>query len=187
MKKSIIVTTISIWALLCASMAYSQMGPGMGGGMMMEGEEMGRMHERGERGYGMGRGMGSGPGYMHGDCFSHLAIADGLDLSKDQAEKLSKMKSHFRKERIKLQAALKIAKIEYGELLSEDKVDMKAVEKKVREIANLKAESMLNSAKASADMRNILTAEQRAKAKELMRDRRQQCGMSGVWQDRGDQ
>ena len=187
MKKSIIVSTVSLLALLCTSMAYSQMGSGMGGGMMMEGEEMDRMNERGEHGYGMGRGMGKGPGYMHGDCFSHLAIADGLDLSSDQAEKLSKLKSHFRKERIRVKAALKIAKIEYGDLLGEDKVDMKVVEKKVREIANLKAESMLNSAKASTDMRSILTPEQRAKAKELMRDRRRQCGMSGTWQDRGDQ
>ncbi len=193
MNRPIIFSIIISLALFCTSSAYAEtgrgmgpgMGQGMGPGMMDHDEYMERMRRGGGYGQGKGYGMGMhGKGGMHGYCFSYMSVMDELDLSDEQAEKLRKKKSSFRKEQIRLKAAMKVAKIDYKDLLSEEKVDMKAVEKKVRKIADLVAEQMMNSAKASSEMRMVLSKEQRTKSREFMRKRKQQCGMFGRWPDK---
>jgi len=181
MKKSVIISTVGTLVLLYTSIAYSQPDRGMGPGMMSDDDRPGMMYERGGYGYGMGAYGGR---HMYEGCFSHEDILAELDLSEEQSEKIRKEESKFRKEQIRLRAAMKVAKIEYSDMLHEDKVDMKAVEKKVKEIADLKAQSMMNSAKASSVMRGVLSEEQRSKMKVLIREKKQNCPSMGGWGDK---
>ena len=183
MNRHIIFSLIIFLAIFCTTFVYAGTDQtGTGPAMMEHGEYMQKIHKEGRYGRGMGYGMGYGVGVhsggeMHDYCYSYLAVIDELDISDEQAEKMRKQKSRFRKEQIRLQAAMKVAKIDYKDLLSAEKVNMKAVEKKVREIADLVAEEMMNSAKASSEMRSVLSKGQRAKLKDLMRERKLQCRM----------
>jgi len=129
---------------------------------------------------------GEGPGMMdkehsphmgycsEGDCFRHLSMIDELDLSNEQHEKLTAIKLSFKKERIMLQAKMKVAKMEYHELLKKEKPNLKTIEKKIDQIINLKRDLMLNSASTSIAAREILSSEQLKKARGLMRDKKDQ-------------
>ena len=113
MNKVVIFSIITSLALFSTSFAYAEagqgMGPGrgqgMGQGMMGHDEYMEMMRKGGGYGYGKGYGMGMyGKGGMQEYCFSYLSVIDELDLSDEQAEKIRKKKSSFRKEQIRLKA-----------------------------------------------------------------------------------
>jgi len=169
MKKNTILLAGFILILFLSSAAIAQMGRGMGPGMMSD-EEM--MEKRGQ-------GSGYGMGGMHGSCISYMLLMEELDLNETQAEKLKEIKNNYKKEQIRLKADKKIAHIEYGEALAEETVNLKEVEKIVKKIADIKTKLLMNAAEASANARKILTKEQRAKVKELARERRSQCQMQG--------
>lgn len=171
MKKKTILLAGLILILFSSSAAIAQMGQGMGPGMMSDKEMM--EHRDQGMGYGMG-GM-----HMHEGCISYMALMDDLDLSENQADKIKEIKNSYKKEKIRLKADMKIAHIEYGEALSQDTVNLKEVEKIVNKIAALKAKLLMNSAEASAKARSVLTREQRAKLKELARERKANCRMQG--------
>lgn len=146
----------------------------MGQGMEMMCEKMGMMG-------GMGQGMGMmgkmGMRHMKGKHHFYLKYAEKLGLSDDQTEELRKIKSSFKKGYILDRAKLKVARIELEELLDSDRVDMKMVEKKVKEITALKGKLMLNWIKARVEAREVLTEEQREKARGLIRERREEYMM----------
>ena len=86
---------------------------------------------------------------------------------------------------------MRIVQIELKDLLSQDPVDMKAVEAKVKELEMMKTEMHLSHIKAMEDIRTKLTPEQRKKLKEMIESRPrpmmegmgmkhdQECGMKG--------
>ncbi len=177
MKRVVVVTLTMMFVGMGVSAAFAQM---MGQGMGMGSEERREMMER--RG---GYGMGYGPGMMgmHGGmgegCFSHFEVLKELDLSEGQEEKLRALKSKFRKAMVMVNASLKVAMMEFGELMASDTLDMRAVEDKIGEITELKGRHLMNAAKASEETRNILSREQLKKARKLIRKGLGACGPGG--------
>jgi Spy/CpxP family protein refolding chaperone len=140
-KLAVIVAAVSIVAL--AAFAYGDMGGhGMGSGMMgccsMDGQMMGTEHLK------------------------------SLSLDEQQKTLIGEIKSRMMKETIRRTADMRIVQIELKDLLSQDPVDMKAVEAKVRQLEMIKIEMHLSHIKALEDCKTKLTPEQRKKLKEMI-------------------
>ena len=65
---------------------------------------------------------------------------------------------------------MRIAQIELKYLLSQDPLDMKAVEAKVKQLEVMKTEMHLSHIKAMEECKTKLTPEQRKKLKEMIED-----------------
>jgi Spy/CpxP family protein refolding chaperone len=145
-KLAAIVAAVSIVAL--AALAYGDMGGhGMGSGMMcgcgMDGQMMEAEHHMSK----------------------HLM---GLNLDEQQKALIGKIKSRMMKETIRRTADMRIVQIELKDLLSQDPVDMKAVEAKVKQLEMMKTEMHLSHIKAMEDCKTKLTPEQRKKLREMI-------------------
>ncbi len=140
-KLAAIVAAVSIVAL--AALAYGDMGGhGMGSGMMcgcgMDGQMMGTEHLK------------------------------SLSLDEQQKTLIGEIKSRMMKETIRRTADMRIVQIELKDLLSQDPVDMKAVEAKVKQLEMMRTEMHLSHIKAIEDIRTKLTPEQRKKLREMI-------------------
>ncbi len=140
-KLAAIVAAVSIVAL--AALAYGDMGGhGMGSGMMcgcgMDGQIMGTEHLK------------------------------SLSLDEQQKTLIGEIKSRMMKETIRRTADMRIVQIELKDLLSQDPVDMKAVEAKVKQLEMMRTEMHLSHIKAIEDIRTKLTPEQRKKLREMI-------------------
>jgi Spy/CpxP family protein refolding chaperone len=145
-KLAAIVAAVSIVAL--AAFAYGDMGGhGMGSGMMcgcgMDGQMM-------EAEYHMSKHLKS------------------LSLDEQQKTLIGEIKSRMMKETIRRTADMRIVQIELKDLLSQDPVDMKAVEAKVKQLEMMRTEMHLSHIKAIEDIRTKLTPEQRKKLREMI-------------------
>jgi Spy/CpxP family protein refolding chaperone len=140
-KLAALVAALSIVAV--AALAYGDMDSrGMTSGMM--------------RGCGMdGQTMG----------IDDLTI---LNLNEQQKTSIGAIRSSMMKETIRRTADIRIAQIELQDLLSQDPVDMKAVEAKVRQVGSLRTEMQLAHIKAMEDIKANLTPEQRKKLKDMI-------------------
>ena len=147
MKKFVaIVAAVSIVAL--AALAYGDMGGrGMGPGMMCGGGMDGQMME------------------AEHHMSKHLM---GLNLDEQQKALIGEIKSRMMKETIRRTADMRIVQIELKDLLSQDSVNMKAVEAKVKQLEMIKAEMHLSHIKAMEDCKTNLTPEQRKKLREMI-------------------
>jgi Spy/CpxP family protein refolding chaperone len=145
-KLSVLLAVVSIVAL--AALAYGEMdGHGMGPGMMgdcdMDGQMMGAEHHMSK----------------------HLM---GLDLDEQQKTLIGEIKSRMMKDNIRRTADMRIVHIELRDLLSQDPVDMKAVETKVKQSEMMRTEMHLSHIKAMEDIKTKLTPEQRKKFREMI-------------------
>jgi len=89
-----------------------------------------------------------------------LGLFMSLNFDEKQMSVLKEIESDATKEMIRKKADRQIAKIELQELLDKDTVDLKAVEKKLRQIENLKTESRLIIIKSTQKMKATLTSGQ---------------------------
>jgi len=140
-KLAAIVAAVSIVVL--AAFAYGEMGGhGMGSGMMgccdMDGQMMGTEHLK------------------------------SLNLDEQQKALIGEIKSRMMKETIRRTADMRIVQIELKDLLSQDPVDMKAVEAKVKQLEMMKTEMHLSHIKAMEECKTKLTPEQRKKFIEMI-------------------
>ncbi len=147
-KLAVIVAAVSIVVL--AAFAYGDMGGhGMGSGMMcgcgMDGQMMETEHHMSK----------------------HLM---GLNLDEQQKALIGEIKSRKMKETIRRTADMRIVQIELKDLLSQDPVDMKAVEAKVKQLEMMRTEMHLSHIKAMEECKTKLTPEQRKKLKEMIED-----------------
>ncbi len=134
--------------------------PPMGGDMMCGKMGGGMMHE----------GMAGG-GMMHDKMMGehHIRmILMQLGLDDKQKEQIDGIITRTKKDMIKRNADLEIAKIDLENILSKDPVDMKAAESKLRELEAIKTDLKLVHLKAVQEGKSMLTPEQRAKMKEIM-------------------
>jgi Spy/CpxP family protein refolding chaperone len=92
----------------------------------------------------------------------------GLNLDEQQKALIGEIKSRMMKETIRRTADMRIVQIELRELLSQDPVDMKAVEAKVKQLEMMKIEMHLSHIKAMEDCKTKLTPEQRKKFREMI-------------------
>ena len=160
-KLSVLLAVVSIVAL--AALAYGEMGGhGMGPGMMgdcgMEGQMMGAEHHMSK----------------------HLM---GLDLDEQQKTLIGEIKSRMMKDNIRRTADMRIVHIELMDLLSQDPVDMKAVEAKVKQLEMMRSEMHLSHIKAMEECKTKLTPEQRKKLREMIEAGPMKGGM-GMMHDR---
>lgn len=149
-KLAVIVAVVSIVAL--AALAYGEMGGhSMGSGMMSS----------------CGCGMGMGDRMMEGEhaMLKHLM---GLNLDEQQKALIGEIKSRMMKESIRRTADMRIVQIELKDLLSQDPIDMRAVEAKLKQLEMMKTEMHLSHIRAMEDCKTKLTPEQRKKLRELI-------------------
>ncbi len=151
---------------------------GMMGGGMMQGMMGGGMMP-------MMQGMMGGSGMMAGmgmkDAKPHLAgMAEALDLSEEQQAELKALHIAHKKDMIRKKADKEIAEIDLQELIHQDEVKLDAVEGKLREIANLEAQTKFAWVKLLVDSKSLLSAEQKAEFKKLMKGKKGSMMMGGM-------
>ena len=91
-----------------------------------------------------------------------------LNLNEQQKTSIGAIRSGMMKETVRKTADIRIAQIELRDLLSQDPVDMKAVEAKVRQMGSLRTEMQFAHIKAMEDIKANLTPEQRKKLKDMI-------------------
>ena len=119
--------------------------------------------------YGHGGGHGYGKGMMHsgtGHLIRHLLHHEkALGLTADQVAKLKEIQLGLDKTRIKVEADIQIAERELKALTEDDKVDLSAIEAKLRQSEDLQIGLRMTSIKTHREVMGLLTPEQRAKEK----------------------
>ncbi len=109
----------------------------------------------------------------YGGDIAFLISSGELDLSDGQKADLEGIRRGFEEEAVDIRKRMKTARKELEELLEKDDVDMGAVERKVREISELKGELLLKAVMTRLETRKVLTKEQLEKARELIEKRRE--------------
>ena len=147
-------------------------------GRVMKGEKC--MHEEGMSR--MGHMRNPGMGIMKGDRRIWRALAD-LGLDEKQKETIKDIRTIAKKDAIRKIADIRIARIELGEILDKDPVDMAAVEAKLVQMASLKTDMHMSRIKALEEIKAKLTHEQRQQFKVNLR---KQFGRHGGWRHEGE-
>lgn len=114
---------------------------------------------------------GGGPG-GHG---FFIGMKKELGLSDAQVEKLKSIRVRNEKKAIQDRADVEIMELELRELMSEDDVDVKAVDRKIDQIAAQRAKMQKNRIHAMLEAKKVLKPEQREKLKELRGRRMKKC------------
>lgn len=122
--------------------------------------------------------LGGGDGYKmyghkgdgqrgHQEMMSKLFSS--LDLSDDQLADIKKFRLEYRKKTIRMQADLEVAGLELKEILIAEEVDLSAAERKIAEVAALKAKLKFYRIKMLEELkRDKLNDKQRKKFREIM-------------------
>lgn len=97
----------------------------------------------------------------------YLMNSDKLELTDKQIKKLRNVRGECKTQCVLDKAKLRVAKVELGEELKHDVVDMSVVEKKVSEVSDLMRRLLLRSIQVNVEAAMILTEEQKEKAKAL--------------------
>ncbi len=98
-------------------------------------------------------------------------LAKQLDLTKEQQAQLEKVRSETIPKKEALQAKIKPIKDELHTLLSSDFIDKPKIKSKMEEISKYKIELKLLWIDNRIKLNQLLTPEQKAKHKELMKKR----------------
>ncbi|MHB8883183.1 MAG: Spy/CpxP family protein refolding chaperone [Thermodesulfovibrionales bacterium] len=125
------------------------------------------------------RGMGKGPGA--GMCGEQMMMEKFKELGLDdkQKETVKAIKLRMKKDTIKRNSDIEVAKIELQEIVGKDVVDLAAAEAKVKQLHALKAEMKIAHIKAREEVKATLTPEQRKKFSEMHGMGCTECGMGG--------
>jgi len=133
-------------------------GMGMHGGM-------GGMGMRGDQGmrHGGKEGHRFGP---HNAAVHFIGMADMLGLDAGQVQKLQDMRDAWIEANSTKEARLKAAEADVKGLLSADDIDMKAVDAKLALIGQLEGPLWHDFARQLADIKGLLTDDQKAKLRQ---------------------
>jgi Spy/CpxP family protein refolding chaperone len=105
-----------------------------------------------------GRGHGNPIGWMK----------KNLELTDEQTTKIMDIVTESRKKNVKVRADLRVAKIELGQLLTQTEVDKAAVNQKIGQIGQTTQQMIRNMTDGFFEVREVLTPEQREKAKPMI-------------------
>ena len=161
------VRTIAVVSiLLLCSIGYASAQPCEG----MKGDTgMPKMMMMGKGGDMMcGPGMGCGLmmcGGRHKCAGGFIGMKEELGLADAQVKKLKSMKMNQEKKAIDDRAEIQKMELELHELMSEDEINIKAVDRIIDRIATQKAKIQKNCIRGMVDARKVLTSEQRKKLK----------------------
>ncbi|MCL6480616.1 MAG: Spy/CpxP family protein refolding chaperone [Firmicutes bacterium] len=118
-----------------------------------------------------GRGLGLGLGLGPIGIPRNPALRQQLGITEDQAAKIDSAQLEFAKQEIQRRAALRTKRLELAALLRAENTDRGAIERKLREINELELQTRLAQFDHSLAVRNLLTAEQRERLKQLHQKR----------------
>jgi protein CpxP len=116
---------------------------------------------------GRGQGLGLGPIGIP----RNPRLRQQLGITEDQAAKIDSAQLEFAKQEIQRRAALRTKRLELAALLRAENTDRGAIERKLREINELELQTRLAWFDHSLTVRNLLTAEQRERLKQLQQER----------------
>jgi len=164
MKKTLTLAAVLLIAAgaVLAQCPMGQQGQGdgpKGGAMMGQGGMMGG----GDQGMGMGKGQ----------WWENPELAQKLGLTAEQIEKIDQMALKHRKDMVKMQADMKIARMEYQDLLEGNASDSD-IRKKSGEIKVLMNKMHDARTEHMLELRKVLTVEQQKKLKAEHRGMRRQ-------------
>ncbi len=144
-------------------MGHMGMQPGMGRGI--------------GRGMGMGMGMGGGRGPAPlGRIVNNPAMRERLGITAEQAAKITQQENDFQKAGIQNRATMEIKHMELEQLMSSEKPDRAAIDKKLSEISAAQLTEQQANVHHQLDMKSAMTPEQQMKLHQWMES--QQPGMS---------
>ncbi len=123
----------------------------------------GGMRMRGD--WGSGGMMGQDGGFPNG------RLADELDLTDVQRDKLQVIRDGLARKQIQMRADLAIARLDLSKLMRADLPSQSDVDAKVNAITRLQGDMMKASLTARLDSRKVLTADQRKKLEDLKSQR----------------
>ena len=103
-------------------------------------------------------------------------LPDDLNLSRDQMDKIKKIRNTARKQSIPIKGDIELKRIEFKELMDTDSPDKEKIAAKLKEIEALKTQLKINRVNGMIDFRNILTKDQREKLEKMRMGHR---GMGG--------
>lgn len=130
----------------------------------------GRAGMRGGMGMGMGGGMFLGPErILLMDNGGRLA--DKLDLTGTQKDKLRDIGGDLERKEIRLRADMETAGLDLRDLMRSDSPSASAVDSKIETLTQLRGDMMKAGAKAVLDARKVLTSDQRKKLQDLKQER----------------
>lgn len=152
--ESIFLPLILVAWVFLGVVASSGAGEPLPAAGMVHGGSAGPAAMEGEDTY-MYPGMG-----MTGTMPMHGYFKADLGLNDDQIERMHKLYSDYEKEMIRNGSSVQIAELELADLLDAKKIDMKAVEKAVKKVENLRSEKALYRVKALMKTQEFLTPEQ---------------------------
>jgi Spy/CpxP family protein refolding chaperone len=183
MKKTLLL--IGALILVAGMVAYA--GPGGYGRNCQANCEMGKGMGPGN-GQGMGQGMGRGMGMRghrgmeRGDGIGRLMMmADELQLTDQQKEKIHTLMSSFRLEQIDRRAAMQKAQVKMADLRRNDKASEAEVMAGIDEMAKLRADMAKMQYRHQKAVHAVLTDKQQEQLKTMRMDR-----MHRNWDDDED-
>ena len=94
-----------------------------------------------------------------------------LKLSDDQMKRLKDIRDAFSKKAVKQGAEMKSRRIDLKRALDTEKVDLTDVEKKIREISNMRVDLRVARLKAIQEGKSVLNAEQQKQLSKIARKR----------------
>jgi Spy/CpxP family protein refolding chaperone len=110
--------------------------------------------------------MGQGRGMGRGQWWENDLIVKEIGLTDEQSKRIDALATAHRKEMIKLEADLKIAKMELDDLF-ENMENESVIRKKAQEVSKLKEKIYTSRIDHRLAMHKVLTAEQQKKMKTL--------------------
>ena len=96
-----------------------------------------------------------------------------LELTDEQKEKMSDLRSAYQKAMVDLRAAHQKARIDLGEIRNEDNPSASDIQAKVDAVTAAQGKIMAREIQHSMDVKNLLTAEQKEKLGEMRRGGRE--------------
>ncbi len=129
------------------------------------------------------QGMEKHHGYQKADV-----CLEGLELTDTQKEQIQDIKTAFKKDQIKMEAELKLARLELHELMA-DEVTGGKLDKAIEKVNDTRSELFTARMKQRVEIRSLLTEEQREKLGTMIRakmghsrynrfDRKRDCDVS---------
>jgi len=99
----------------------------------------------------------------------YLNLKDKLGLTEEQMKRLTEIRDNFKNEADRIKKEAVGAREELNALMKQEQPDLNAVEGKLKQISSLRIDFVMKNLRAHEDARNVLTDEQKAKLKELVK------------------
>ena len=100
-----------------------------------------------------------------------LRSHEELKLTDDQIKRLKDIRDAFSKKSVKQRAEMKTRRIDLKRALDTEKIDLADVEKKIREISNIRVDLRIARLKAIQEGKSVLNAEQQKQLSKIARKR----------------